>query len=113
MITHLPVDLLKYIFTFLNPFTITITPNPNPYFLSIKRKLLNPVPLVCKHFYVNYTNIVCSFCYQGIYSTTKCYRKEMFQFQQNCNTCGHRRQRKRKQSPTDSSHPSPRKIRRE
>lgn len=112
MITKIPVDLLKYIFTFLNPFTITITPNSNPYFLSIKRKLLNPIPLVCNHFYVNYTNIVCPFCYEGTYTITKQYKKGMFQFHKNCNTCGHRK-RKRKQSPTDSSHPSPRKIRRE
>ena len=113
MITQLPVDLLKYIFTFLNPFTITIIPNPNPYFLSMKRKLLNPLPLVCKHFYVNYTNIVCPFCYEGTYVITKQYKKGMFKFNKNCNTCGHRRQRKRKRETTDSLHPSPRKIHRE
>ncbi len=110
-ITELPNDLLKYIFTFFKPFTITITPHPNPYFLSIKNKLLNPLPLICKLFQLNYSNLVCPFCFQGIYGTRKYYRKDMFQFQSNCNTCGHRRKKKRKRSPTDASSPSPRKIR--
>ena len=107
-VTELPSELIKYIFTFFKPFTIDIIAHTNPYFLSIKRKLLNPLPLVCKLFQLNYNNIVCPFCYHGIYTTTKSYEKGMFQFNTNCNTCGHR---KRKiDHTTDSSRFSRRKI---
>ena len=82
-VLKLPDDILKSIFSYLEPYRLIRIPSVlSPLLPDVMEKRLCPVPLVCKRFYITYSDIVCLFCRFGMYT-------KVLVTTIKCNTCGH------------------------
>lgn len=79
----LPDDILKSIFTYLQPYRLVCVPSVfSPLLPDVIEKHLCPIPLVCKRWNTVYIDLVCLFCRVGMYT-------KMVVTTVKCNTCGH------------------------